>query len=669
MPDDTKEMILHTDWSQTAIGGWIGQKDDNGNIKPIAFESRKLQPAEKNYSPYDGELLSLVHHLKHFRPYLLHRKVILQTDQRALQWLLEQKTLSRRQYRWLDLIQEFDLTIQWLPGEHNTVADALSRRSHTRDAETQTPTTLNNISVKRQELNTKIQSAMKQDQWFQHVIQALSGDDTETPSKIKSKLHWFSMNNNLLMYDTTRTCVPRSIVADIIQEHHDTPFSAHRSWPLTYDLIARNYYWPGMSEDIRKYVASCDTCQRFKGSNNLPFGLLKPLEIHQGKWQSVGMDFIGPLPTTAAGFNSITVFIDRLTKMVHCRPSKTSDTAQDTARLYLDTIFRLHGLPASIVSDRDTRFTSRFWQELQRLLGTSLHMSTAFHPATNGQTERANQTLENILRMFVDYHQSNWDTLLPLAEFSINNTKSNTTGLSPFFSNYGFHPRTPTSPTNSNVPLAQATIEDIQAIDIFLKDRIRDAQDSQSHHSNQRRRDHTFTVGDKVLLSSDNIIAASDRLRQSRKLLPKFLGPFTIIEQTSPVTFRLSLPPTLNIHDNFHVSLLKTWIEPTAVGASRKSPPTPPPILVDGIEEYEVEKILDVKKLRGKTHYLVKWKGFHDHDNTWEPKENLGHAKALVSQFLKSSEMISNDSGKKLRHFGGVAKTSEKTRCKLDRGM
>lgn len=634
MPDTQKDIVLSTDWSQVAIGGWIGQYDDTGQLRPIAFESRKLQAAEKNYSPYDGELLSLVHHLKHFRPYLLHRKVILRTDQKALQWLLDQKTMSKRQYRWLDLLQEFDLHIEWTPGTWNTVADALSRRTHAHDVGTQTeddPMSLFNVT-----LNTQIASEIHQDPFFSQILSALNGGSEIVSDKIKSKLHRFSIANNILVFENARLCVPRSLVTQVIQGCHDTPYSGHRSWPLTYDLVARSYYWPSMSSDIRRYVSSCDACQRNKGPNHAPQGLLNPLEVPAGKWLSVGMDFIGPLPKTPSGFDSITVFIDRFTKMVHCCPSKTTDTAKDVARLFLDTVFRLHGLPESIVSDRDVRFKSKFWQELHRLLGTKLSMSTAFHPATNGQTERANQVLGGLLRIFVNHHQDNWDSLLPLAEFSINNPKASGTSLTPFFANLGYHPRTPTSTDTSVIHDVQLSIDEIKAIDKFIQDNIMVAQDQQKSQADKHRIEHNILPGDMVLLSTQNIVAASDRLRQSKKLLPKFIGPYKVIKIVSPVSFQLDLPEDLKIHPIFHVSLLKKYQDPSSFSSDREVPSRPAPIEVEGEQEFEVEAILNERRVRGKVEYLVKWRGYPEFEATWEPEENLSNSPEIMENWKKA---------------------------------
>ena len=182
-----------------------------------------------------------------------------------------------------------------------------------------------------------------------------------------------------------------------MHDHHDAPFAGHPSWTLTYDLLARNYFWPKMSIDVRKYVRSCDDCQRNKDDQHQPYGLLQPLPVSGRKWESLTMDFITHLPKTDEGYDALTVLLDRLTKMVTLVPGKITDTAQDVAEQFLNNIFRYHGLPAEIITDRDARFISRFWKCLHKLLGVNTLTSTAFHPQTDRQTEYANRTIEQVL--------------------------------------------------------------------------------------------------------------------------------------------------------------------------------------------------------------------------------------------------------------------------------
>src|SRR5581483_3507136 len=270
-----------------------------------------------------------------------------------------------------------------------------------------------------------------------------------------SLLKHFSIRNDLLWFDEERVCVPKNMRTEVIHDHHDIPISGHQGIERTYSSLQRFFYWPRMIKDITKYINSCDACQRNKTSQKVPAGLLQPLPIPTERWSHISMDFITQLPITKDKHDAIVVFVDLLTKMVHFVPTFTNASAPSTARLFFDNVFRLHGLPRAIVSDRDSKFTSKFWRALFEHLGTKLNMSTSFHPQTDGQTERANRTLEDMLRAFVSYEQTDWDKYLAAAEFASNNAPNASTGMSPFKMNYGFDPAVPSTlllPPSDAVP-------------------------------------------------------------------------------------------------------------------------------------------------------------------------------------------------------------------------
>jgi transposase InsO family protein len=267
-----------------------------------------------------------------------------------------------------------------------------------------------------------------------------------------------------------------------------------------------------MNNDVREYIKSCDLCQRIKASQQVPAGLLQPLPIPSRPWEQVSMDFITQLPKTKNGHDAIVVFVDTFSKMVHFVPTKTTATAPDTARLFFDHVFKLHGLPKSIVSDRDAKFTSRFWQTLFKTMGTRLAMSTAFHPQTDGQTERANRTLEDMLRAFVSYRQDNWDQLLSSAEFTCNNAPNASTNMSPFRTNYGRDPYNPYSSITTipdDIPAAGEFLEAIRNATKIATDALVLAKANQERNANKSRREVIYQVDDQVLLSSNHINLAS----------------------------------------------------------------------------------------------------------------------------------------------------------------
>jgi hypothetical protein len=313
----------------------------------------------------------------------------------------------------------------------------------------------------------------------------------------------------------------------------------------------------------------------------------------------------------------------------------TSITALEVAKIFFSTIFKNHGLPQVIISDRDAKFTSRFWKTLFEQVGTKLALSTAFHPQTDGQTERMNRTLEEMLRAYASYKQNNWDEYLPAAEFAYNNSKQPSTGYTPFELDCGQHPNTPSSlaaKKNTQVPAADDFMNHWNMMIQIAKDTLMIAQERQVKYANQNRRFEEYKVGDKVLLSTRHITTPIDKNRPTKKLSPKYMGPYTIIAEVSMTAFKLDLPENLKIHPVFHVSLLKHY-QKTSDDFNRPIPPSA--TIIPGIEEkeYEVENILDKKLVRTKTHYLVKWKGYPLHDATWEPVEHLKNAGKKVKEF------------------------------------
>jgi hypothetical protein len=354
------------------------------------------------------------------------------------------------------------------------------------------------------------------------------------------------------------------------------------------------------------------------------------------------MDFIVQLPVTKAGFDAIVVFVDTFSKMVHLAPTKTTASAPDTARIFFDQVIKLHGLPKSIVSDRDAKFTSKFWKSVFHTMGTKLAMSTAFHPQTDGQTERANRTLEDMLRAFVSYRQNDWDLFLPTAEFACNNAPNASTGMSPFRVNYGRDPYNPYAAITKipdEIPASADFLEGLANSTKIATDALALAKANQERNANKSRRDVSFEVNDRVLLSANHINLASQALRPTKKLQHRFIGPYRIIQKISAVAYKLELPDSLRIHPVFHVSLLRPYHDPTSFPDRTLPPPPPPPVTIDEATEYVVEKILDHRTRRHRLEYLVKWEGYPDYDASWEPREHLVHAPEILREYEASRTM------------------------------
>ena len=345
------------------------------------------------------------------------------------------------------------------------------------------------------------------------------------------------------------------------------------------------------------------------------------------------MDFITGLPLTERGHDAIMVVVDRMSKMVHLVAIAQNITATQVAQIYQDGIFALHGLPDDMISDRDTKFTSAFWRNLQKLLGTNLNMSTAFHPQTDGQTERMNGVLEDMLRHYVSPDQTDWDLFLSLAEFSMNNCYKSSTKCTPFQLVYGKNPKTPASAHFNKIteenPTATVKIKDMHEHLDRAKANMLAAQDRDKSYADKKTKPHSFEVGQRVLLSTKNLHIKKANL--SKKLLSRYIGPFKIQKGVGKQAYELELPklpPTMKMHDVFHVSLLKNYHE------EGNHQPPPVTIFLDGEQEHEVERILDHRQNnRRSKSYLVRWTGFGPEHDTWEPEAALQNCRDTVRTY------------------------------------
>jgi hypothetical protein len=311
----------------------------------------------------------------------------------------------------------------------------------------------------------------------------------------------------------------------LINEFHDPKYAGHFGMSRTWVAVGRMFWWKSLVGDVAKFVSTCVACQRNKARCHKPYGLLHPLPVPEKPWRTVTFDFIVKLPKTSRGNDSICVFVDKLTKLIHFVAYKEEVSAKKSAELYVDHVFRLHGLSCEFITDRDPRFTSAFWQEITVLLGTRSVMSSSFHPQTDGQTESVNQTLKTYLQFFVSVGLNDWNTLLSRAEFAQNAAINETIRTAPFKLTYGYHPRTPVGEVVKVVnPSSAAFIERLQSSLSFARKCLIAAQQRQKALADKNRVEKTLKVGDKVLLSTKYLNLKHSK--NSHKLLPEWIGPF-----------------------------------------------------------------------------------------------------------------------------------------------
>ncbi|KAG6617742.1 pol protein [Phytophthora cinnamomi] len=445
LPDKTKPFSVVWDASDFAIGCALLQADDNSHERVISFHTRQLRAAERNYPVHDKELLAMKYALVKFRVHLLgSTPFVVYTDHASLRTAVNTPHLSQRMARWLSFFAEYNFRVEYKPGKLNVLADALSRRP---DYE------LAHISRSTTDLYDRIRLAYRDDANLGSLARFLAaGTDAKaewlTPRQ-RARLHRYEWADGLLHHreepkDPPRIVAPNDedIKYDILMEAHDAPSSGHLGREKTYSFVSQTFWWSHLYKWVATYVRTCETCQRVKPAGHASFPL-QSLPVPADCWTSMSLDFVFGLPADDRGNTGVVAFVCRLSKMAHFAPVRDNVTGDEVARLFMDGVFRHHGLPETIVSDRDPRFTAAFWQTLFRLLGTQLLMSTADHPQMDGQTERVNRVLEDTLRSICAENPRTWAERLPMVEFALNNAVHASTGFTPFYLNGLRHPQVP----------------------------------------------------------------------------------------------------------------------------------------------------------------------------------------------------------------------------------
>ena len=631
VPTDNDPFRIETDASNFAIGAVLSQKQDN-KWHPIAFMSESMTSEERNYPIYDKEMLAIIKALKEWRPYLYEAKhtVEVWTDHANIQYFREPQDLNRRQARWMLLLWKYDLTIIHKPGKEMKKANLLSRRvDHNRGENDNRRVTMLKSEWFRA---TSIESL--DTELIKNIKESTYAIDQSVKRALDNKEKDWAENDHLITWQN-KIYVPKdkTLRAKIIKVHHDETVAGHPGRNKTQELITRNFWWPRMTNDIRLYVSGCDTCQRTKAHRNKKHAPLNPNEIPTRPWEIISIDLIGELPESK-GFNAICVIVDRFSKQIHALPTNMELTSEGLARIYRDQVFRLHGIPRKIISDRGPQFESNFMHDLYRLLGITGNPSTAYHPQTDGQTERINQEIEQYLRAYINHRQSDWAEWLAIAEFSYNDKVQSSTGYSPFFVNYGLHPYKGSNPRKEPVnESAGQFAKTMQKVREEVEASLKKAAEVMKHFYDRNKGESIeYKKGDLVMLEATNLPS----MRPMKKLDCKRYGPFEIIEKVNKGAYKLKLPNTWRrIHPVFNEVLLSPYTTP--VFENQQQAPPPPPVLIGKEQEYEVESIIDSKFVRNKLKFLVHWKGYGVESRTWEPEEHLENSKELIEEFYKEN--------------------------------
>ncbi|KAG8485806.1 hypothetical protein CXB51_019154 [Gossypium anomalum] len=486
------------------------------------------------------ELAAVVFVLKIWRHYLYGEKCIIYTDHKILKYLLPQKELNLRQRRWIELPKDYDCLIEYHPRKANVVADALSRRAMT---------------------DLRVMFA-----------RLCLFDDGSLSAELQIESHStldFGLNSKGVLYFHERVCVPKDtdLRQFILREAHSSPYAIHPGGNKMYQDLCELYWWPDLTRKVTDFVGKCLTCQQVKAEHQLPSKLLQPVMIPLWKWERVTMDFVSGLPLTSTKKDSVWVVVDQLTKSSHFIPVRTDYSLQKLAKLFVTEIVRLHVVLVSTISGKDPRFTFRFWKKLHEALGTRLDFNTAFHPQTDGQSERTELGEQRVL--------------------------------------------------------GPELVSDIEDKVRLIQDRLKAVPDRQKLYADLKRKEIEYSVGDFIFLK---VSPWKKILRFGRKgkLSPRFIRPYSILKHVGPVAYQLELPPELDrIHDMFYVSMLRRYrSNPMHVISVEEIEVRP-----DLTFKEELVQILerDVKVLRKKSIHLVKvlWRNHSLEEATWEPEEAI----------------------------------------------
>ena len=633
-PDWSRPFHLHIDASQLAIGATLTQFDDDGHDRVIAYTSRKLTSAERNNTANERELLALVFSLQRFRCYLEGSTFDAFTDNQVVENFMTKKSLNRREARWLDVLATFNIRkVNLVQGKLHVLGDSLSRipdRPILQQIQCVTPSF--------SELEGVL-ARYDKDQFFGSVVAALDGEwptDPKHRKRLEVMLPSFAKDDWRLLYKG-KLCVPSHCRRQVLEMAHDSKVGGHFAFTKTLARLAE-FHWKHKAKEVKRYCDGCSICQQQKDYQGPALNDPTPLPVPTRRWGMLATDFIVKLPRTQHGFDAIATWVDRLSRRVRFVACKETDSAPEVAKAFFTHIFPHHGLPDSIISDRDPRFISSFWQSLMDLCGVKTRMSSARHPQTDGASEVMNRMVENYIRCFCSFEQTDWDVLLPSAEFAYNSAVSEDIGLSPFEVNLGWKPKAPLDTLfQSIVPLeALSDFRDrLQAVadDAMYAHQLAKAR--QTAEASVHFKKPTYQVGDQVWVSRKLFRDSYAKAQESSKLSARRFGPFRILELVGKNAVRLDFPSNIRTYPVVHVSHTKpNRAQPTDIGQPTRSTPLP-------VEEssagslYKVDRILAHRKRGRGYQWLTLLETSNTHDAQWQPTRDFVNVDGTLTKAFR----------------------------------
>ena len=687
--DPTRSYILQTDASDCAVGAVLSQQQEDGSERPIAFWSHKLNKAEFNYSATEKELLAIVEACEHWAGYLegSQHPILVRTDHQPLTWLNSKPVVTARLARWVMRLTGYDFRIEYVKGKENGAADALSRRA---DMEAVAKREIAELRSEGQGERVQLSAAAVSEQtvtavdegsnelvinidtlWDRMRVAAQSDADYQRRLGGRQEDDKWERRDGLLWSSDGAVWVPadRELRTLVLQLAHD--WAGHFGISRTLDKVRQHCVWDGMTREVEDYCRSCVMCAANKTSSQRPGGMLRQLPIPSEPWESIGIDFVGPLQPSANGNDCIMAIVDRFSKMVLWQPCKLTINGKRAGILALNMLLPHCALPKSIVSDRDVRFTGSCWSQMWAHMGTQLNMSTAFHPQTNGQTERANRTMQTLLRIYVTERKGDWEDWLQMAAAAYNSTVHESTGKTPAEMNWLGRSIDPlqwalTGKRAGSNEEAARVLDSLRAVWSEARTRLVAEREKQAKYANDKRRPVTYEAGQMVYLSSKNLTTGKGKLKE------RWSGPYIIVRvEGDGSAVELDLPSHWKTHRHFHVGMLKPYVSSAYQWPGRAQQDRVLPELVDGEVEWEVEAIIgkyveqvttkvrrqvqsqrgrmrwqSVPVVRDEVSYLVKWKGYDEVEASWKTEEQLEHCKELVAEYETArQQMEAEDAG------------------------
>lgn len=538
--DEDASTAIHTDASNVGLGAVLVQWQD-GAERVVAYASRTLSRAESNYSTTEKECLAVVWAVTKFRPYLYGRAFQVVSDHHSLCWLTNMKDPYGRLARWSLRLQEYDMTVVYKSGRQHLDADCLSRspiESPSADAD-ECAGFLGIVDA------AAISQQQQADRELNTLIEFLEGRATKVSRLFSRSLPSFCLRDGVLYrknFSPTGKShllvVPEVLRREILQACHDEATSGHLGYTRTLARIKQNYYWPRLAEEVKHYVRTCLECQRRKAPPTKPAGLLHPVPVPETPFAQIGIDLLGPFPLSDSGNRWVIVATDYLTRYAETK-AIPSGTAAEAARFFIENIVLRHGAPAIIITDKGAAFTAELLRIVLTLSGTAHRKTTAYHPQTNGLTERLNKTIADMLCMYVDVEHKNWDTILPYVTFAYNTARQETTKMTPFALVHGREVTTmldamlPHDCNGSDADAADFT-ERAEEARQLARVRITSQQERDARRYNLRHQFAAYTPGERVWIWSP-----VRRRGLSEKLLRRYFGPYKVLRRISDVTYEV----------------------------------------------------------------------------------------------------------------------------------